>query len=168
MQKKSTNSDGRAKISRIQVFRMARIVSLLKKNRMPSADLIQAVFEVAIPDRAFQIGEQNSDLEYWEPVLQWIQQHADATTLIEELASVMNLSHDTFTRKFSKEFRISPKHYLEMELARKAGILLTSTSKSLNEIAHELNFSDIYYFYRFFRKTTGVPPGQYRKQTARI
>ena len=147
-----------------------KIADLLQKEPPGLCDIcsLQSILLQLIADFLPGIGEQNSDLEYWEPVLQWIQQHADATTLIEELASVMNLSHDTFSRKFSKEFRISPKHYLEMELARKAGILLTSTSKSLNEIAHELNFSDIYYFYRFFRKMTGVPPGQYRKQTARI
>lgn len=44
-QKKSTQPDGRAKISRMQVFRMARIVSLLKKNRMPSAEMLLKEYE---------------------------------------------------------------------------------------------------------------------------
>lgn len=45
MQKKSIQPDGRAKISRMQVFRMARIVSLLKKNRMPSAETLLKEYE---------------------------------------------------------------------------------------------------------------------------
>jgi len=44
-QKKSTQPNGRAKISRMQVFRMARIVSLLKKNRMPSAEMLLKEYE---------------------------------------------------------------------------------------------------------------------------
>ena len=147
-----------------------KIEELMQKETPGLCDIcsMKSILLQEIADFLPGTGVWNSDLEYWEPVLQWIQQHADATTMIEELAFVMKFSHDTFTRKFSKEFRISPKLYLEMELARKAGILLTTTSKSLNEIARELKFSDIYYFYRFFRKMTGVPPGQYRKQTARI
>jgi len=45
MQKKSTPTDGKARISRMQVFRMARIVALLKKNRMPSAEDILKEYE---------------------------------------------------------------------------------------------------------------------------
>ena len=45
MPEKSTPSDGRTKISRMQVFRMARIVSLLKKNRMPSAEMLLKEYE---------------------------------------------------------------------------------------------------------------------------
>ena len=45
MQKKSMPTDGRTKISRMQVFRMARIVSLLKKNRMPSAETLLKEYE---------------------------------------------------------------------------------------------------------------------------
>lgn len=44
-QKKTIQPDGRAKISRMQVFRMARIVSLLKKNRMPSAETLLKEYE---------------------------------------------------------------------------------------------------------------------------
>ena len=45
MQKKSTPPDERAKPTRMQVFRMARIVAMLKKNRMPSAEDILREYE---------------------------------------------------------------------------------------------------------------------------
>jgi predicted DNA-binding transcriptional regulator YafY len=45
MQKKSLPRDERAKPSRMQVFRMARIVALLKKNRMPSAEMLLKEYE---------------------------------------------------------------------------------------------------------------------------
>ena len=43
--KNPTPPDERAKPSRMQVFRMARIVSLLKKNRMPSAEMLLKEYE---------------------------------------------------------------------------------------------------------------------------
>ena len=45
MRKNTAATDGRAKPSRMQVFRMARIVSMLKKNRMPSAEDILREYE---------------------------------------------------------------------------------------------------------------------------
>ena len=45
MPKKTTVPEKRVKISRMQVFRMARIVALLKKNRMPSAGTLLREYE---------------------------------------------------------------------------------------------------------------------------
>ncbi|NSW89572.1 MAG: helix-turn-helix transcriptional regulator [Firmicutes bacterium] len=41
--------------------------------------------------------------------------------------------------------------------------LLTSNS-SIKEIAYKLKFSDEFYFSRFFKKHTGIPPSKYRIQ----
>jgi len=45
MSRKTFPRDERAKPSRMQVFRMARIVALLKKNRMPSAEMLLREYE---------------------------------------------------------------------------------------------------------------------------
>ena len=45
MTRKTTTADGRVKISRPQVFRTARIVALLKKNRMPGAEALLREYE---------------------------------------------------------------------------------------------------------------------------
>ena len=45
MRKKSPSREERAKPSRMQVFRMARIVALLKKNRLPSAETLLREYE---------------------------------------------------------------------------------------------------------------------------
>ena len=45
MQKNSKKISDRTKIPRMQIFRMARIVSLLKKNRMPTAQSLLKEYE---------------------------------------------------------------------------------------------------------------------------
>ena len=45
MQKNSGKISDRTKIPRMQLFRMARIVSLLKKNRMPDAESLLKEYE---------------------------------------------------------------------------------------------------------------------------
>ncbi len=45
MREKMKNNSGRTKKTRMQVFRMARIAALLKKNRMPSAETLLKEYE---------------------------------------------------------------------------------------------------------------------------
>lgn len=44
--------------------------------------------------------------------------------------------------------------------------MLDSTSKSIKEIAAELNFPEQYTFRKFFKLHVGVPPKEYRKRMA--
>lgn len=41
--------------------------------------------------------------------------------------------------------------------------LLMNTTKSIKDIALEMNFEDPYYFSRVFKSKTGLAPSQYRK-----
>ena len=104
------------------------------------------------------------DSERWKKVFEYIHEKADASTSIADLAAIYQDTADRFSRIFSREFHITAKHYLEMELVRRAGKQLLLSSKTVKEIADEMKFSDEYYFSRFFRKNTGVAPGQYRRQ----
>lgn len=47
---------------------------------------------------------------------------------------------------------------------QKAVRLLTETTKSTNEICHEIGIGDYNYFFRVFRRHTGVTPKAYRRQ----
>ena len=43
--------------------------------------------------------------------------------------------------------------------------LLRNTTLPLKQIAQQMGFSNVYYFSAFFKRSLGVPPGQYRKTT---
>ena len=105
------------------------------------------------------------DSERWKKVFEYIHEKADASTSIADLAAVCQDTADHFSRLFSREFHVTAKHYLETELVRRAGKQLLFSNKTIKEIADELNFSDEFYFSRFFKKNTGIAPGQYRKQS---
>ena len=110
-------------------------------------------------------GTVRIDSERWKKVFEYIHEKADASTSIADLAAIYQDTADHFSRLFSREFHVTAKHYLETELVRRAGKQLLFSNKTIKEIADELNFSDEFYFSRFFRKNTGVAPGRYRKQS---
>lgn len=83
---------------------------------------------------------------------------------LEEIAQSLGISYSLFRREFRKKCGISPGQYrLELKLA-KAKELLYSTNMSIAEISSMLHFECIGQFSTFFKKRTGMPPHEFRKQ----
>ncbi len=97
------------------------------------------------------------------PELDYIRQHCRATTTVEELAAVRGTARETFSRKFSAAIGVSPKQFLTRALLNRACSLLLRGNRLAREVAFELGFSNEFYFSRFFRTHTGLPPHKFRK-----
>jgi AraC-like DNA-binding protein len=69
------------------------------------------------------------------------------------ICRVYRLSTDTTISQVLREKRISV-----------AKDRLLKTNKTISEICYECGFNDLSYFYRTFKKSTGLNPGHYRKQ----
>ncbi|MEG1645389.1 MAG: helix-turn-helix domain-containing protein [Alistipes sp.] len=57
----------------------------------------------------------------------------------------------------------SAAQWIDTYVVTEAKILLRTTTKSVKEIAEELNFSDQSFFGKYFLLHTGVRPSEYRK-----
>lgn len=96
-------------------------------------------------------------------VLDYIARHCTAQTRVEELAKVMNLSREAFSRRFAADTGITPKRFFDRQLVRRASELLHRPRATAREVAAELEFSSEFVFSRFFKARTGMPPDAYRK-----
>ena len=67
-----------------------------------------------------------------------------------------------------EDMGISLSHYIQQKKIEEAKKLLQFSDRSLSEIASLLNFSSQSHFQTIFRKSTGVTPLSYRKQTKMI
>lgn len=86
---------------------------------------------------------------------------------LEDIAQSLGISYSMFRREFRRKCGISPGQYrLELKLA-KAKELLYSTNISIAEISSMLHFECIGQFSTFFKKRTGIPPHEFRKQGAK-
>lgn len=101
--------------------------------------------------------------ENFRSVVEYVEQKGSAETTVAELAELMKMRTDLFSRKFTHETGLTPKLFLNRSLTRKAGELL-ERGKSNREAATKLRFNNEFYFSRFFKKMTGVTPGDYRKK----
>jgi AraC-like DNA-binding protein len=85
----------------------------------------------------------------------------------KELASSVGLGYSLFRKKFKEYTGVAPNQYLINLRINKAKDLLLTTNKPLKEIALVLGFESTDYFYRLFRKKTGLTPSYFRDRENR-
>lgn len=88
--------------------------------------------------------------------------HADRNITIQELATLSALSPCYYLRKFKEFQAITPHQHLLAIRLRSAKQQLTTTARSIEEIAERTGFSSTSHFIMTFRKHTGITPLQFR------
>jgi len=82
-----------------------------------------------------------------------------------DYAELLAMSPNNFTKRCTKYFKKSPSAMIQERLVLEAKRQLHLTRRSIKEIAYALQFSDEFYFSRFFKKFTKISPQTFRQQT---
>lgn len=83
---------------------------------------------------------------------------------VDQLAAQMGLGRSQFYRKIKALTNYSPVELLRRLRLNQARELLTSTEKSISEIAYEVGFSTPAYFTRCYREAFGETPSDLRER----
>lgn len=102
--------------------------------------------------------------ERYLPVLDFVRKRGNASTRVEDMAEIMKVRSNVFSRNFSRDFGIPPKLFLVNTLVRKASTLLSMPGSKVKDVAGELNFQNEFYFSNFFKKNTGFSPRDFQKR----
>lgn len=81
---------------------------------------------------------------------------------IPELAADLNMSYTNFRRAFSEFFKISPKEFRIQRRIEKIQVILSSNDATLQEIAEQFGYADVYTLSHQFKKKTGISPKEFR------
>ena len=95
--------------------------------------------------------------------LLYINENIEKKITVEELAGIVFVSKDHFTRIFKKAIGITPVKYINLKKIEKAQLLLIISNSSVQDIALELSIDNFSYFTRLFKQHTGVSPTDYRE-----
>jgi transcriptional regulator GlxA family with amidase domain len=80
------------------------------------------------------------------------------------LARHLSISPRTLARRFIQELHISPGKWIKEKRLEAARALLETTRLNLAEICYRIGYQDVASFSRLFSRTTGMAPGEFRKQ----
>ena len=93
----------------------------------------------------------------------YIDDNIEMAPSVEEVSEYCYLSTKQLTRIFQRYEEISPGEYIKNRRISKIEKLLADDLLSLKQISEIMNFNNEYYFNAFFKKNSGMPPGEYRK-----
>lgn len=77
---------------------------------------------------------------------------------LPQMAAACHLSTPQFCRRFRRRYNVSPMQFVIRERVRRARELLKESALSIQEIAAELGYNDVYFFHRQFKRLSGQTP----------
>tara|TARA_R110002049_G_scaffold27321_2_gene94207 strand:+ start:398464 stop:399330 length:867 start_codon:yes stop_codon:yes gene_type:complete len=93
-----------------------------------------------------------------------IETHFTEPVQLDDLVDISGMSRRSFLRAFESALGCTPiAHLIQLRINR-ASVLLTTTDRSITDIAYDVGFNDSNYFSRQFRKSLGVTPRDFRQQ----
>ena len=87
---------------------------------------------------------------------------------ISDLTSHFYLSGKQISRIVRSHTDLSAKAYINRLRLQTAKRLLKDTNLGIGEISERLGFSSVYYFYQFFKRQEGFPPGVFRDNVQKM
>ena len=97
----------------------------------------------------------------------YMDKHFCEPITLDSLAAITHWDKFYFSHQFSAAYGIAPISYLLQKRVEHSKQLLETTDYSITQIAEAAGFSSQNYFSQIFRKSTGLSPREYRKQSSR-
>lgn len=101
-------------------------------------------------------------------IYNYLKEHHLGKIKLEDIAGVMNMSKDTFSRFFRKTFNSSFFSFLNEYKISISCKMLIDTDLSVSEIGYRTGYNNLTFFHRQFQKQLGMSPSKYRKEYQRI
>lgn len=92
----------------------------------------------------------------------YLHTHYKENTSVNELAAMEHLSVSRYREVFRRHTGLSPVDYRTAIRLGNACRLLLQTDLTVEEIASDCGYSDVFFFIRIFKKKNGMTPGKYR------
>lgn len=97
-------------------------------------------------------------------VITYIQDHYDRKILLEDLASLLSMNKNYFSKYFHTAIGKTPITYINEYRCQKAAELLKSSDRKVLDISFIVGFENFSYFIRKFKEYKRYSPAQYRKK----
>jgi two-component system response regulator YesN len=138
----------------------------LQLKRLNTVQEIEQWFMQQIMEPIIHTMDQSKEAPYHKisnEVIRIIQSEYDRELTLEECASRLNYHSSYIRRALKKCMNINFSDYLlayRMDVAKK---WLTETEMKIADMSRKLQYNNPQNFIRYFKKTTGMTPGQYRE-----
>ena len=109
-------------------------------------------------------GQSSAAYKRLNTAKEYIEKHYTEPISLSQLAFLSDMSISHFRREWKRFYRESPLQYRDSIRLYYAKEYLWSGYYTIGEIAKKCGFEDVSYFVRFFKKKTGLTPGETKKE----
>lgn len=121
--------------------------------------------ELIYNNAAYSPNLRSSRFHSLEPTFAYLVQNLHAPLSLADMAAHAGLSESQFSHLFKQQTGHAPLTYFIHLKMQHACAMLTLTRLTVKEVAHEVGYTDSYYFSRLFKKIVGIAPTHYRAAT---
>lgn len=138
----------------IQVIEQVREI-LEKKEEDPVIEIIRS----CIPET-----NKEEKSEFLSKLDAYMIENIDGDLSRNKIAGEMYLNPDYMGRLLKKETGLSLSEYIGKKKVMVASVLLQTSDVSIGDVALRVGFQELSYFFKVFKKETGLTPKEYRKK----
>ena len=155
--------------NQINILTLTNSISITHKESKPKQkellklkiELLFLEFYQAYPTQMEQFFQHI--IETSEDRMRYIlEENMDIFEKVSDMQKIMRMSPSHFQKQFYKNFKESPKVWLDKERMRKAKFLPLTSTKSITEVATECGYSTSSWFIVQFKKYCKTTPKEYR------
>ncbi len=95
----------------------------------------------------------------------YMRDHIDSPIDLKLLTSELGVGYSWFRKTFKHHTGLAPNQYIMQLKLNKAKDLLVNTSLPIKQISSMLGFESQFYFSKFFKNKTGIPPIRWRSRS---
>ena len=127
------------------------------------------VFEAgAYTESELELPQNSRRIHHLKQALTFVERHYTEPITLAQMADAAHMSPKYFCRFFRQMTRRTPVDYLNYYRVERACHQLSTTEKSVTEVALDCGFNDISYFIKIYRRHKGVSPGKYLSSLTRV
>ena len=98
-------------------------------------------------------------------MMQYIHTHYSENISLEDIANSAAISKSSALHLFHANLKMTPVNYLISYRLKQAALLLIGTENKIAVISSQIGFNNVDHFCRSFKKTYGITPTEYRRQS---
>ncbi|MBS4202581.1 response regulator transcription factor [Lederbergia citrea] len=135
-------------------------------NEEELAGFLRNFQEEIMEERGKLAGEFQISTDHWpapmKAAVKYIIEHLSTPILVSEVAEIVGLSRSHFSTLFKKTAGESFHAFIDRMKMDRAMELLELTQAPIQDVAEQIGMMDSKYFSKWFKKTTGFTPTEYR------
>ncbi|WP_455674960.1 AraC family transcriptional regulator [Phocaeicola sp.] len=141
----------------------SRIAQLMESN-----GILLQLFSRFVTEASIRKSNANSKYERLDVVVQYVNKNLDKRISVLDLAELMYLTPDHFSKVFKRIMGMSPCEYIQMKRIERAQALLLTSNMSIMQVAESVGICSPSQFTRLFTKIAQCSPKEYRTKQQNV